>query len=508
MAGRGRSWAAASQSSTIAQMKASIARAKSSNPFSNTPWFKPPVWVASTLFGTGAVVASTDGAGAWMCVRGGTSAATGGGPVGTPSTANPALWGWIQDGTAYWEHWGQIRGKDTSAALSSRLTYANDSVIRALFSRIKVTIPSPTNLRFSIVGGKFLADPNPPGTIGGPYYWPVIGATQGQLYNSGSAYVEFNTDANLIGFGAQAVAYQWQLRAGVEVNGSLLQDGQVGNLAVCNPGAWALDLSYWNSISGPIKKVRIRLPWNGQAWLLINSIYTESNASIWQEPAPVWSIGHEGDSLSGGGNGAPHYPGSLTPDVYTSLIGCDSYVNNAVGGTGYVNDGGGKSTYLQRINSLVAGKHSAYVVDGNVNDASASSAARLPAVITYLNTLRGLTTPVTPVVVRGNNLLRDANFAQFLAAEQDLKDAVAAINDPYTVFSPNLLASEDATFTGLGGRSTAPTYVGNCDMYFSGALNSGDPGNGLPDQHPLARGYRHMGVRDAKAFEAAINKMA
>jgi hypothetical protein len=316
-------------SNTAAPLKlralASIAQAKVSNPITNTPWFKPAVWAPNTLYGQGLIRASTDGLGQWLCVASGTSATAGNGPVGVPSTANAALWGWVQDGTAWWEYHGPIRGQNTAAAMAAGvLTYGTSATITALFSRPKSIVPSPTNPRMLLNGGKFLADPNPPGTLGAPYWWPVIGTTQGQIYNNGFASATFWTDADVIGFMAQVGLYPYQDRCAVEINDTLLVDGQIGhNTPAGNNGnsAFGLNLSYLNASSGPVKKLKIRLPWNGQAWEIFNSITVESNASIWTEATASWSIAFEGDSLSGGGNGAPMTPGTLPPDIAAALLG-------------------------------------------------------------------------------------------------------------------------------------------------------------------------------------------
>ncbi len=471
-------------------------------------------------------MASTDGVNAFIQIYTNTtqiSASSGSGPTGAGSAANPSGWNWIADGTCAWEWVGTIRGLDTAANMASAgiLTYGTLASTTALFAHPKTIVPTLARPLMTITGGFPATCGSLVPATGFTASGSVVDATKWNLNitgnlgsHNGSGIVTFWTDADLIGFCGNAGMYPGEDKALFEINGRVLCDSLFGHATPAgnngNNGI-ALNLSYWGK--GTKKRIRIRFPWNGFEWKLLNSLIIESDASIWADPAPTWSMGWEGDSFSGGGNGVPLQPGQLPMDIVAGLLGCPSAYNNSYGGTGFLNNATTGSTYIQRLPVLLAYKPDVLVVGGCHNDFQwptflADQNTLTTAVVDYITAARRGLEPNAPIVLLGSNPLRGdtgGNYTQLQATETAMAAAVARVADPFVRFIPNTTDTTDAgpIFTGLGGSSNVPTFAGNADKCFSsqtGLLNN-------PDAHPISRGFRQIGYRWAKSIETALLDM-
>ena len=274
----------------------------------------------------------------------------------------------------------------------------------------------------------------------------------------------------------------------VEVNGRRIQDSMIPATGTVNPGATLLDLSAFGK--NAVKKVRI---WTTSSFVNLcgQGFYTEPSASLWFDETPdQLNITVEGDSLTQGGYNSPYRPGDDWVSQVCDRLGATNFANFAVGGTGFISDNGGiKTTYIERLSRLVETRPDVLIVAGNHNDVSYTSAQRQQAVSDYLRQARQLL-PDALIIVFGNNPLTGENSASgaLLAAEQDLAAVVDQLDDPGIVFYPIGMDPNGPWITGTG-TVDAPNNTGNMDRFYTTA-----------DGHPLQRGYDYFAQRYLRAI--------
>jgi len=486
-----------------AAIAASIARARTSNPFTAPPWFKPKPWATGATFRQGMACLSSDGVNEYVCTgttgfANGLTAATGSGPVGVQYDL-------VGDNQCLWEWLGPTNGKDNYATFQALVTFGTLSTIAAKFARPTYYYPSPTKPVFSYTGGTLLF-----GTQFFDYNYPRVTTSRDGVnqVDSQSASAAFWTNGDLIGFTAGQNLSPGGIMAMIEINDAPLTHGaSIMQLTQYDPASFALDLSYWGP--GAYKKVRIKsLGNNFKLYYLLNGIILEAGADIFPAADCGWKLAVEGDSLTGGGNGVPYAPGMHGVDAIAARLGCDNFMSNALGGTGFVNNGGSSTRYIDRIEGIASFYPDAVGVAGNLNDAGSPVSDQITAATQYFKALRPkLKNANAPIVVFGNEKLRGSASGPGSAlyiAEQSLATAVTAAKDPYLFFVPNLTSSAP-TFSGLG-NATTPLYDGNADRMFSNKATGLPSGMGSPDAHPIYRGYQQSGLRKGEWMADVLSR--
>lgn len=537
------------------KIRARAAQALTNNGLVNDPYLRPSTWVASTAYQQGQVVTGLDGANMYVCKVAGTSAGSGG-PTGSGYnviTDNTVTWEWlgatrglgykvaaasawaaataytvgnlvtsgdgynvficevagtsaaapaigptgfqygtpVNDGPVVWRWYGVLASKPLWGAL----TKAN---VQAAIPNFKTLVPSLTYP----VGTWFGGVVENTGATGGTTFPAITGPNIG-LKNSPTisgaqcGTVSFYTDSNKVGMNGPNAAYQTEA-AIIEINDRRVDFGNLPPAAVINPGGWLIDMSMFGN--NQVKKVTIHS--NGSfANICSNAFYIEPSASIW--PVSVeegLSITFEGDSLTQGGNNAPYRPGDETASIVGTLMGFAKFANMALGGTGFVsNNGGAKTTYLERLPRMLLTNPDIVVIGGNHNDSDFADDIRYQAALTYFQTLRE-SAPNVFVVVLGNNPLRDESTSVSAAinsqyqTELTLKRAFDAWGDENSVFIPNLTNTQEGPWITGTGNASAPANNGNKDrFYISG------------DSHPIQRGYTFFGERTVAALRKVFS---
>lgn len=435
-----------------------------------------PAWAANTVYTAGALVTSSDGYNVYTCVKAGTSAVSPAlGPVGYRSGAT------VPDGTATWRWYGINANKP----VLSYNTVANVQAAVGTYRTLQPTIAKPL---FKWTGGIFAPDPgavNLPGILG-PDQGSVTSST---ILGGNSAAITFYTDAAKIGFHGVNAVYNGDNYA-VEVNNRLVTDDVFYNTSFTNPGAVLLDLSMFGKNTH--NKVRI---WSMGSFanLACNQIYLEASGTIWvEESQSSYSLVAEGDSLTAGGNNTPLHGGLDWVSRAATMLGCDSWANMAVGGTGFIsNSNGTKMSYIQRLPRLLTLPAGVYIIAGNHNDASYSAQDQITAVITYLRALRD-GNPNAHIIVFGNNLLQgeSSTLGAIYNAEVNLASAFAQWADGNSTFVPILTDTKYGAWMNGTGSISAPANDGNMDRY---SMPSGG--------HPTQRGVLYLGDRYTQALK-------
>lgn len=539
-------WASSPADALARKVRARAAAALQNNALVNDPYLRPSTWVASTAYQQGQVATGLDGANMYVCKVAGTSAASGG-PTGTSYntvTDGSVTWEWIgstrglgykvaaasawaaataytvgnlvtsgdgynvyicdvagtsaaapaigpvgfqygaivADGTVVWRWYGILASKP----LLSAITKANVLAAIPNYKTITPSITAPVGL---MTGG--LVETNASAT-GGATYPMVRGANIGTLVAptiqgglGGS--ITFYTDSNKVGMnGPNAVYVADNLIA--EINDRRVDMGNLPPSALVNPGGWLLDMTAFGS--NKVKKVTLRSI-TGFAGICSNAFYIEPSASIWAaDTTEQLAITFEGDSLTQGGNNVPYRPGDDVATYVATMLGFARHANLAVGGTGFISDNGGaKTTYIQRLPRLLLTNPDIVVIGGNHNDNSYTDDERFKAVLTYLQALRD-GAPDALVIVLGTNPLQSESTSYSAASnsmyqtEASLKRAFDAWGDENSVFIPNCLDTSEGPWITGTGSAAAPANNGNKDRFY-----------GSGDAHPFQRGYNYFADR-------------
>lgn len=269
------------QTSKISLIKQKIRNTSSSsfvsNSVINTPWFKPPTWVASTQYYMGQVVVGLDGVNTYICRDAGTSASSGG-PTGSGYSI-------ISDGTCTWYWKGKVRGLGNATSIVTQDIIGN---LTPSIPNAKIYTPSLTNPIGYWSGG--VVQYNPQGTGDTVDVKGSNATTFGSpTYNSPpSASLTFYTDSvkfilasyNSIYAGATFV---------VEINDRLIDDSVISTVANKNPGGYLFDLTNIPGAIGNFNKIRIIS--SSGFFNIARKIYIEPSASIYApQNANRWTI--------------------------------------------------------------------------------------------------------------------------------------------------------------------------------------------------------------------------
>lgn len=458
------------------KFRSAIQGSKFKNAVDSTPWVKSPSWVASTVYYAGQVVVGLDGVNCYICATGGTSAGSGG-PTGSG-------YGPITDGGVTWHWYSRQRGDLNYTAI------AQFGALATLLTNIpsyRSFVPTMSSPIVSWFGGVMELNPNagPMVDIRGPNA-SVLGtdpAQPGAFFNTAvSGKIQFMTDSRKIVLASINAVFAGAGGVTVEINGKRVQEGVIVPSSTLNPGGLLIDTT---TLDLPVGMFFVTIRSNAGFSLVARTIYIEPGATIVPVTSPL-KIAVEGDSLTQGGNGTPYAPGKDWVSQVFERIGIPNACNMAVGGTGFIsNNGNAKTNHIQRIERFTSLNADVYILAGNHNDDTYTSAERKAAVLNYLKSLRQRQ-PDSMIIVFGNTTLRDdatgVGSNQY-NAELDLKAAVTEFRDPNTYFIPILTSTSGSWTTGTGNISS-PANDGNKDRFYSSG-----------DGHPIQRGQDYFASR-------------
>lgn len=227
----------------------------------------------------------------------------------------------------------------------------------------------------------------------------------------------------------------------------------------------AADTGYFLKLTFPTAKPRLVRVETASAAAYSGVVVPSGGTATRPDTEVVRRLVDCGDSFAGGANGNttsdPATDGATRIETFgryvAGLLQCDSYINLAVGGTGWIYDGGGgKSTYGQRVPEILDANPQFLLLSGSINDLTAS--ATFDEVYAEVNAvLRQLTT--VPVIV-------------LTGPERD-----AAVSADYAVFNDAIKRAAAAN-----GR----TFVDTLDTIKGALYNAAD------SIHPSAYAQRHV----------------
>jgi len=456
--------------------RASARAGKFNNSIDNLPWVKPATWVASTVYYQGQVVVGLDGVNTYICQTGGTSAGSGG-PTGSGYAP-------ITDGGVTWWWYNKVRGE-----LPSSTVVVSSGLLSTLLTNLpnyRTLSPTVSNPVVSWLGGVVEANPNGGGMVdtrGPNNSLPTSDPTGANAaFNTAvSGKIAFLTDSRKIVLGSINAIYT-NTSITVEINGRRVSDSCFTVTTFQNPGGIMIDTT---SLDLPPGLFTVVIRSNAGFSIVANKIYIESGATILPVKTNL-KVAVEGDSLTQGGNNTPYHPGKDWVSQCFERLQIMNACNMAVGSTGFISDNGGaKTTTLQRLPRFASLNADIYIIAGNHNDDSYTSQQRQTAVLNYLKELRRLQ-PTSMIIVFGNTPLRDdgqtVGTPQYIA-EQDLKAAFDLFNDPNSKFVP-ILTSPSGSWVSGTGNASSPANNGNKDRFYTAG-----------DGHPNQRGTDYFAIK-------------
>lgn len=415
-----------------------------SNPTINPPLVAPIAWAQSTPYVVGNM--RTANGQLYICRTAGTSAASGAGPTGTTAIQQT-------DGTAVWEYIGAIPvASGTPPAMAPATGIASSSTPPGLTS-LNRYIDDPTKYKFG--GGRPVAvfadwRAAAASTV-------VSNGSQGTDYFA-SMRLEFVVDAVKFAVGGAAGG---QFR--VIIDGQYYQNSPLYWSAAGSP-CW-LTFDFTNAGG---KKARTIVIEQGASLFYGVRVAPGDTVSAPSSANDIRAICF-GDSINIGGNAYPTVQGDGVPIRLGRLLGWNDVWNSSLGGTGYIAQGPYGVNYGNHIADATANSTNLVLVFGGAfNDSANSSPTIRAAVLLFLQNLRAAL-PTVPIMVFGTWPASTGPSASNLALEQDVKASVTTFNDLLCKFIPLNSDPTGSWVTGTGNVS-APTGVGNADLYVSNDL--------------------------------------
>lgn len=239
----------------------------------------------------------------------------------------------------------------------------------------------------------------------------------------------------------------------------------------------------------------IQLQVGGQVTL--HGVAVGPGAGVWSPPPPAGGIIalSTGDSYSEGQGASAII--NAWPKQLGRLMGWSDVRQVAVGGTGYLNPGNGRSTIRDQIarwlavnDDITPGMVDVVTVAAGYNDHSYGLPALRAEVLADLTAIRALL-PRAWIVVFGDNTGARGPDAATLAVEAAIAAAHAAWGDANSLWVP-ISTAPSPWFFGTG-RIGAATGNGNADTTIS-----------TDGVHPSDAGHRLFARRAAEAIRAAL----
>lgn len=490
------------------KVKSSYASAKGRNSIEQATWGSAPDWQASTTYKAGSVVK----AGGYLYLMFGNSttgvsqSGTSGGS--TPFNADPygssQYRGLISDNTCRWLFYGQVNSLSSRPLVSTVTPAAATDVMDGYVAQIANSALSTLGLTREYAASSVqTANGQSFWYTGGPFNFstfptilgPNAGTQASPSYPDSQKrpVVDLETNARWIAFKPSGPIYN-TFNYLIEVNDRLLTPGPWMPSTTASNNSFLIDLS---TIPAP-RRVRI-YGYQDLRTNVLSSVFVGplDNVNAPENPSR-FSLALEGDSITQGGNSSPVFNGLDLAAQTARLLGCDSFYNNAQGGTGFIADNSNtKTTYAQRLERLVLFNPDILIVGGNHNDASPiTSPQRQQAVIDYLTTAR-TALPRTTIMVTGGHLLTgDSATGAVLTQEGDISAAVATYlsttTDSNVRFVPVLSDTGGAWVTGTG-TGNSPQSNGTKDRFYWTLASV------FTDSHPLPAFYEYTARRYANA---------
>jgi len=311
--------------------------------------------------------------------------------------------------------------------------------------------------------------------------------------------VEFVTDATVIAYaGNNQGPSLVSLPSGLMVNGAYVSP-KGGNGYPFNFGSVLNTFSIMD-FGTKERKLRIVSIKTSQ----FNGIWVPPEASVFPYISPnSYRLYVEGDSVTQGAspsNGMPGFSHRLS-----KMLGCNDVWDSSVGGTGFINFGGG-STLISRIPKVIAAAPDILYVNWINNDVGNSglytSASRQAVYKQYFDTLLAALPDLIIICAGGYatgaaNLTTDA--ASAYQVEQDMATAIANYNHPHVKFLPTISDTSGRWLYGNGhvGTTVNSTH-GNSDWLI------GDASDQL---HPNFRYYPVFCLRVANGIINIMNSL-
>lgn len=260
--------------------------------------------------------------------------------------------------------------------------------------------------------------------------------------------------------------------------------------------------NYFKLAFGSTKDRRIRMltscAQGGNGPTLLIGLRSSPLASVWKpDQSDVLTCKVFGDSYAEGTPLAYGVPNATWCSLMCELLGIRNCLQHAVGTTGYLNDGAGRSRLRVQIAQSITQQGPApdiIVVAHGYNDYTATPSALTVEVAYCLGLLRALY-PNVPIVVFGAQAGARGPDTQTIGIENAIAAGVAAFNDPLCKFAPYSTATP--AFLNGTGYVGATNSSGNSDILIG------------PDAtHPTSPlGHQHLGYRQADGVRTAIRSM-
>lgn len=455
-----------------------VSAARDDNIFVNRPWSKAPTYMSSTPYFRGGLVRGqgADADSLYQCVVLLGSSGTLSAPSGR------ATYGMV-DGTTAWLYWGQGTA-DAEVPLYASVTPTGpndyvDGVVafpQVPASELGLTRTYPmvfSNPPVSVSGGSQLID------NGG--HADVLGPITGNLTNlsrdvsSRRHKLHFRTDCRKWLAVTQAGPL-WPTGYCIEVDRRMLTEGDVTHGVKLEPGYLLINMALF----GPGEHdVVIRK--FGEVTSTAVSLSVGPDESIWPADDNGFSVAIEGDSITQGGGIGSQSISYLLDTLIGAQLGAASTYNNAIGGSGLINNNrGNRTTYLERLPDIEAFQPTILVHGGYHNDDLLASLGisreeRVAAILSYLRSFRAGCPHTTlfqfPAQTLGGDAITQGSTLHTL--ELDVIEAFQQWGDRNAVLIPLLTASQ---------RFPASTSDG---WYFQTAGSISE----LRDSHPTQRYY-------------------
>jgi hypothetical protein len=450
------------------KMRRAAARADNGNRIVNPPLTVPPAWASGTAYTVGSVVTNDTGK-TYLCHTGGTSAGSGG-PTGIGTQL-------ITDNTAKWVYIG-VCPISANAPETPLYTYAaGDTAMRVPYPQLtqRWSIVANPNVFTVRRADPLVATSNPSYST---TFWSQTEAATGGLtgYNDGKLTlgweVTFWTDAPVVALSSNNNS-STPVRISVDDRYYSMGADIYG---AGSPSHRMLDFT----AAGGREARKITMEGYGNA--LFAGIYTATTDTVWADnTADDIKCVLFGSSLEGGAAAFPIDVSRGWPHQFAQLMGWKNLYNAGIGGTGYLSTSSGtKYNYRQHINDAIARQPSVVLIGGPVNDQSETAAAiQAEATLLYQELRAGL--PDALIVALGSTVRDSAT--NNLRAETAVRDAVAAMNDPYIKFLPVMLDTPGQWIT----AANFSTYVATGDSV-----------------HPNQAGIDYYARRYARSFRDVI----
>jgi hypothetical protein len=482
--------------------------AATNNSVVNAPWGPLPDWSASTAYRVGAMVKS----GGYAYIMSGNSS-TGYGASGTSGSTNPFNAdpvasgqdrGYITDGTCAWMYRHAAQAQGTLPLVSTVVPAAPTDAMNGYLAVVANSALASLGLTKQVFANT--ANVNNGDALwytGGPYsnsggHVQALGPNAGTVAAPSYAVSQMRP---VVAFLATAKWVSFQpygpLRASAnhlfEVDGRLLSEQPFALAADASSSSIVLDLGSFGA--GP-HLVRVFAHQDIDNSLLRLLTVGPSDTIAAPSKANRYSIAFEGDSITQGGASNPLFNGLDLACQTARLLGCDSWYNNAQGGTGFLADSSGtKTKYLDRLSRITQFAPDILIIGGNHNDATYASADRQAAIVSYVQAVLSAL-PNCMIFASGGHLLQSdsSSGAAPLALEADMQAAVATVNSSRCVFVPVLTdAAPWITGTGTG---YSPQGNGNKDLYYWRVASVfGDP-------HPASKFYDYVATKYAAVLKS------